>query len=127
MSEMVCNDNCPYFELPNVFTPNGDGCNDFFGPFVSEQNSSSCAQVMENHCPRFVKHLTLEVFNRWGRSVYTYDSSQPNGVNIFWDGKDKNGDELGTGTYYYFTTVSFDVVDPALRKREYKGWVRIQR
>ncbi len=126
MSEMVCNDNCPYFELPNVFTPNGDGCNDFFGPFVSEQNST-CTSAADNHCPRFVEQLTLEVFNRWGRSVYSYDSSQPNGINIFWDGKDKNGDELDAGTYYYLTTVTFDVVDPAFRKREYKGWVMIQR
>ncbi len=126
MSEMVCNDNCPYFELPNVFTPNGDGCNDFFGPYVSQANSP-CTQGSENRCPRFVEYLSFEVFNRWGRSVYSYNSSQPNGVNIYWNGKDKSGDDLDVGTYYYFTTVSFDVVDPTSRKREYKGWVRIQR
>ncbi len=126
MSEMVCNDNCPYFELPNVFTPNGDGCNDFFGPFVSDQNSP-CTQVSENRCPRFVEQLSFEVFNRWGKSVFTYDSSQPNGISILWDGKDNDGDELEAGTYYYFATVSFDVVNPASQKEEYKGWVRIQR
>ena len=126
MSEMVCNDNCPYFELPNIFTPNGDGCNDFFAPFISDQNSS-CTQVEENRCPRFVEYLTFEVFNRWGRSVYTYNSSQPNGINIYWNGKDENGDELESGTYYYFAQVRFDVVDPASRHKDYKGWVRIQR
>ncbi|HPW64335.1 MAG TPA: hypothetical protein PLJ13_18715, partial [Cyclobacteriaceae bacterium] len=28
LSDSVCNDNCPYYLLPNVFTPNDDGYND---------------------------------------------------------------------------------------------------
>src|SRR5690606_10122348 len=27
LSDPVCIDNCPYYELPNIFTPNGDKCN----------------------------------------------------------------------------------------------------
>ena len=30
LTEVICNDNCPYYELPNVFTPNEDGINDEF-------------------------------------------------------------------------------------------------
>ncbi len=51
-SNTVCKDNCPYYELPNVFTPNGDGSNDLFTPFP---------------CPRFVQSVSFVVHNRWGR------------------------------------------------------------
>jgi gliding motility-associated-like protein len=40
------------FDLPNVITPNGDGLNDTFRPFVTTQA------------------IDIQVFNRWGRLVY---------------------------------------------------------
>ena len=33
LSEELCIDNCPYYELPNVFTPNNDDYNDVFSAF----------------------------------------------------------------------------------------------
>src|SRR5690606_20345787 len=33
LSDPICFDNCPYYELPNFFTPNGDYCNDVFSAF----------------------------------------------------------------------------------------------
>src|SRR5258706_6534350 len=33
LSESFCFDNCPYYELPNVFTPNGDNCNEKFSAY----------------------------------------------------------------------------------------------
>lgn len=68
-------------EVPNVFTPNGDGKNDVF----------------------MVKGLSLENFhavilNRWGRQVYEW--SDPSGG---WDGR-INGKYATPGTYFYVIT-----------------------
>jgi gliding motility-associated-like protein len=65
-------------EIPNVFTPNGDGINDLF-------------QVKYNA----VKSFQANVFNRWGRLIYTWDS-----VSDGWDGK-SNNELMSNGTYYY--------------------------
>lgn len=55
--------------IPNAFTPNGDGMNDFFGPvFISEQP----------------KLFSFTIYNRWGQSIF--ESNNPshkwNGVNV---------------------------------------------
>lgn len=68
-------------DVPNVFTPNGDGKNDVF----------------------MVKALSVENFhavilNRWGRKVYEW--SDPQGG---WDGR-INGKYATPGTYYYIVT-----------------------
>jgi gliding motility-associated-like protein len=63
-------------QLPNVFTPNGDGLNDTFSPRVS------CLPV------------DLKVFNRWGKLVY----EQANYQNTW------AGDSQAEGVYYYLLT-----------------------
>lgn len=68
-------------DVPNVFTPNGDGKNDVFR----------------------VRGLSLESFhgviiNRWGRKIYEW--SDPDGG---WDGR-INGKYASPGTYYYIIT-----------------------
>ncbi|MCP4124821.1 MAG: PKD domain-containing protein [Bacteroidetes bacterium] len=68
---------CPAY-LPNTFTPNGDGVNDYFGPL-----------------PNNIESFTLEIYNRWGELVYTTTSlSDP------WDGK-QDGDDAHVDTYVY--------------------------
>jgi gliding motility-associated-like protein len=62
-------------EIPNIFSPNGDGVNDVFIIQGSEGFPRS----------RF------EVFNRWGGLVYENDNYQS-----AW-----RGDDLAEGTYYY--------------------------
>ena len=52
-SNIVCVENCPYYELPNVFSPNGDGANDTFKPFPY----------------RFIERVEMKIFNRWGNLV----------------------------------------------------------
>ena len=78
-SNIVCIDNCPIYELPNVFTPNGDGANELFIPFPY----------------RFVDRIDLQIFNRWGQLVF--ETTNPD---IQW-----NGGDLSEGTYFYVCRV----------------------
>lgn len=81
-SNTVCIDNCSFYELPNVFTPNGDGQNDKFTPFKPY---------------RFVTRIEMSIFNRWGNKVF--ETTDPD---INWDGRDfKTGAMLNDGLYLY--------------------------
>jgi hypothetical protein len=137
-SEPICIDNCPYFELPNVFTPNDDGCNDIFSAF-QEKNSGEnggggidCKNVQDIRlrCPRFVTSVVFKVFNRWGGEVYEYQSAESNqedAIFINWDGRSDDNRELSSGIYYWVAEVTFNMIDPKRRHKTYKGWVHIVR
>ena len=57
--------------IPNAFSPNGDGINDFF--FV---NASKSVSIIKE----------LNVYNRWGALVYTGTDLSPNQPSVGWDG-----------------------------------------
>ncbi|MFK7978945.1 MAG: gliding motility-associated C-terminal domain-containing protein [Saprospiraceae bacterium] len=77
--------------LPNVFSPNGDGTNDYFQIFPS------CG-VMEIN--RF------QVFNRFGSMVYALESVQDvSNQNLFWDGNFK-GRQANIGVYIWLIEVT---------------------
>ncbi|MBX2962471.1 MAG: gliding motility-associated C-terminal domain-containing protein [Cyclobacteriaceae bacterium] len=143
-SNEVCFENCPYYELPNIFTPNGDLCNDDFRawgfvPATGEETSGPnplCNTPDQNSdefrmkCARFVESVEFKVYNRWGGEVYQYSgrkNSDTNGIYIRWDGKDKSGNTLGSGVYFYVADVTFEMADPAKRNKTYKGWVHLVR
>ena len=79
-SVIQCVDNCPDFLLPNAFTPNGDGHNDLYIPITY----------------RFITHIEMKIFNRWGGLVFETTDPQIN-----WDGTGLNGGDLAEGVYYY--------------------------
>lgn len=136
-SEEFCFDNCPYYELPNVFTPNGDRCNDLFSAYsdrisseIGEGGIGPCGQDLADlrtRCARFVLGVEFSVFNRWGKQVYSYNSGGERSIYLDWDGRDDNGKELTGGVYYYSADVTFDVVNPATQKQTFKGWVHLIR
>ena len=120
MSEPVCNDNCPYFELPNVFTPGSpDGWNDQLEAFGAETGTTRCA--------RFVKQVDLKVYNRWGMEVYSVVDVVPESNYVFWDGSSNTGREVDDGVYFYSADVTFDVRDPAAQRKIIKGWIHLIR
>ncbi|WP_339709924.1 gliding motility-associated C-terminal domain-containing protein [Cyclobacterium amurskyense] len=116
-SNIVCIDNCPYYELPNVFTPNGDNVNETFQAFDNPYAK----------CPRFVEAVAIKIYNRWGGLVHDYNSKQASENNIYinWDGKDLNGNELPASTYYYEAIVIFDVLDETQRQKKIKGTIQL--
>jgi hypothetical protein len=126
LSVPACNDNCPAFILPNVFTPNGDGCNDLFTAFGAHiLENAGCAAALPQICPAFVKSVSLKVMNRWGRVVYEYSSGQNGSITIDWDGRGKNGAVLESGLYFYIADVNFEAIEIRKRKQLLKGWVHI--
>src|SRR6185503_2641262 len=66
--------------FPNTFTPNRDGINDYFLPWVFGDFQTEI----------------FEVFNRWGQLMYKSNDIVPG-----WDGKFK-GENSAIATYVYF-------------------------
>lgn len=86
-SNVACADvySCDIYQLPNVFTPNGDGVNDLFIPFPYD----------------FVESVDMIIFNRWGGKVFT--TKNPD---ILWDGKNQFTKlDCSVGVYYFVCEV----------------------
>ena len=74
--------------IPNVFTPNGDGKNNYF-------------EIAETY-DWGVYYNKLSIFNRWGEKIYETEGSQ-----LKWDGT-SNGGKLTDGVHFYlFEGVGF--------------------
>jgi len=142
LSDAVCFDACPYYELPNVFTPNGDDCNDKFSAYSSgnrpmynkgEEATGTCIGVSpesKSKCARFVQSVVVRIYNRWGKEVFSYEGSEydeKNTIYVDWDGRDSTGTELASSVYYYVAEVLFDVPDPRKQHKTIKGWVHLVR
>lgn len=128
LSDSLCNDNCPYYLLPNVFTPNEDGFNDVFSAnFDIETNPQSGGPAITIRCPRFVRSVLFTVYNRWGNPVYQFNSEAGNTTSIEWDGIGSDGQLLIEGVYFYRAEVEFERLYPQDRKKEINGWVQLVR
>ncbi len=118
-SELTCQDSArvtitvlpSMLQIPNVFTPNDDGINDYFMP---DKKS--------------LKFLNLQIFAKSGHRVYYY---QGKGEELQdwqgWDGKINNSErQAGPGAYYYILrAVGYDDVE--YQGREYRGTLYLYR
>jgi gliding motility-associated-like protein len=77
-----------YLDVPNSFTPDGDGLNDFFLP----------RQLLSKGVTKF----KMSIYNRWGQEVYA--TTQINGRG--WDGK-LNDVPQPQGVFVYLIEVTF--------------------
>jgi gliding motility-associated-like protein len=84
-TSFVINTLCKGDNFPNIFTPNGDGYNNLWEVTGIE---------------KFPDNQT-EIFNRWGSLVYSRK-----GWDGKWDGKNDNGEELESATYYYIINLN---------------------
>jgi gliding motility-associated-like protein len=99
-SARICVDKCILYELPNVFTPNGDNVNDLF---VSKNLNNS------------IEKVDMKIFNRYGQLIY--ETTDPA---INWDGKYKDSNnKVSSGVYYYIC----DVYEPRISGIEIRALV----
>ncbi len=88
----------PELDIPNVFTPNGDGVND---EFIIKYDGIEQYEVL--------------IYDRDGKNVFSTTSP-----NIYWNGKKNNsGQELPAGTYFYVVNIGTE--------KQYKGTVTLIR
>jgi gliding motility-associated-like protein len=106
-SNLVCKSNCPVYNLPNAFTPNGDGFNDLFVPFEPFL---------------FVERVDFEIFNRWGQKVFETEDPEIN-----WDGTNLRGEDLNEGTYHYRATVFFRTTADTESAQVINGFIQLLR
>ncbi len=95
-------------EVPNVFTPNADGANDYF-----QVKSVS------------LRHFHGKIFNRWGKTVFEWDDWKS--PEAGWNGKNNGtGADSPAGTYYYvIEAIGWD--DRDFRGGVYKGFLTLIR
>ena len=86
------------FMVPNGFSPNNDGVNDYF-----EINGLDA-----------YTNVKLQVFNRWGNLVYESDDYKNN-----WNGKNKSGEDVSDDTYFFTLEIQ--------NKNSVKGYVVLKR
>ena len=67
-------------EMPNTFSPNDDGINDYWSLNFPNYEEAS-----------------LVIFNKWGNQIWEFNG----GNNMSWDGKTIDGLDIPSGTYYY--------------------------
>jgi gliding motility-associated-like protein len=91
--------------MPNTFTPNSDGINDFF----------KIAKVAEE-----AHILKGEIFDRWGKKVAEFDD---NG----WNGKLSNGQDAPEAVYFYVVRLQLPNTSPTEPVYMEKGSVTLIR
>lgn len=91
------------FEVQNVFTPNGDGNNDFFLPFDRSG----------------VEWWHMQIFDRWGKEITDVRNES-------WDGT-YNGNATPAGVYYYVVKYHLFSARGAPIEETLVGWVALLR
>jgi gliding motility-associated-like protein len=98
---------CPPLKVPNVFTPNNDGKNDFFeitGPTDNQEE------------------FYLKIYNRWGQLVYSSSS-----ISDYWNGRNSDGKISDDGIYFWTAKTRCTNRNILLSASELRGIVTLLR
>lgn len=107
-SNVVCTESCPEYELPNIFTPDGNGINDLYHPILPYRDISK---------------VEISIYNRWGDKVF--ETEDPD---INWNGKRNNdGQESPEGVYFYVCKVYETALAQETTPRLLKGTIQLNR
>ncbi len=77
--------------IPNAFSPNADGINDYF--IINTDQSVTLVQ-------------SFRIYNRWGAIIYEQSQFPPNDFTFGWNGNFKN-QAVNPGVYVYVAVVEF--------------------
>ena len=90
------------FYIPNAFSPNDDGINDYFsGKGI------------------FIIKYEMSIFDRWGNLIFFTDD-----INKPWDGRANHGNEIAQKDVYIY---SISLLDIRMAEHKYKGIVTLIR
>lgn len=99
--QIIITERAPELDIPNVFTPNGDGTNDVF--------IVKGIGIKSFHC---------DIYDRWGIKM-----SELKTVLTSWDGRTPSGTQAKDGTYFYVID-AIDINDKAYKKSGYIQLIR---
>jgi gliding motility-associated-like protein len=102
LSQVICVDSCNFYEIPNVFTPNNDGKNDFLRAKTSG----------------LVERVDFKLYNRGGMLIFQTDQPRLN-----WNGTYK-GSVVKPGVYFYQCDV-FERRITGLEEYSLSGFIHI--
>ena len=106
ISNSICVDNCPEYELPNVFSPNNDNVNDLFVPIKNKHIAS----------------VEMKIFNRWGQIIFQTEDAE-----VRWNGRKRDKkSNCSEGVYFYVCTVKESRLD-GLHSYQIRGTVSLIR
>ncbi len=87
-TDTITVENDCYMNIPNVFSPNKDGMNDYFFP--------------RQYLAKGLTSFKMDIYNRWGQLIFETTSLEGAG----WDGKFNNVDQP-VGVYVYVIDATF--------------------
>lgn len=91
LSTVIAAANCPVY-VPNVFSPNRDGVNDFFFPQAAADAG--------------IEIVRFQIFDRWGGALFEQGTGPIGDVRFRWDGR-RAGEPLPQGVYVYFLELRY--------------------
>ncbi|MEI9917538.1 MAG: gliding motility-associated C-terminal domain-containing protein [Bacteroidota bacterium] len=93
------------YEPPNIFTPNGDGVNDFYAMMRRDESGALVSILPPDNCHGAFENI--RIYNRWGKQVFTSGDRE-----FKWYGLNE-----AAGVYFYHVVFT---------NREFKGTVSLR-